>query len=357
MKALPFLSIYLLAPVIWVGIVLGGAWTWLTPVVLFIALPVLDVISGTDTGETAGEGAVTTSFNALLRGWVVVGALTHIWVLHHVTTASLSAVETAGLVLAMALVSATASVNIAHELMHRKRALDRGIAELLMQSVTYPHFCVEHVLGHHRHVATPVDSGTARLGESLYAFLPRTLVGGLKSAIRLERRRCERRAIPGYSLRNRNTRYLIGALALHGLVVAVFGPVGWLFFAAQSVGAFLLLEVINYVEHYGLKRREIAPGKYERVAPRHSWNANFRVTNWWLFNLQRHADHHANASRPYFRLRAMEGSPELPLGYPTMVLISFVPPLWRAVMDGRVQAVRHESATAGGAVVHMDGCQ
>ena len=323
MKALPFLSIYLLAPVIWLGVVLGGAWTWLTPVVLFIGLPLIDLLAGTDTGETAAEGAEAAPFDNLLRGWLVVGALTHIWVLHHITTAPLSAVETTGLVVGMALVSATASINIAHELMHRKRPLDRGIAELMMQSVTYPHFCVEHVLGHHRHVATPLDPGTARLGENLYAFLPRSVLGGLKSAVALERKRCERRAIPVYSLRNRNTRYLLGALALHAGVAAAFGPAGWLFFLAQGVGAFLLLEVINYVEHYGLLRVETSPGKYERVAPRHSWNANFRVTNWWLFNLQRHADHHANASRPYYRLRAMEGSPELPLGYPAMVLLAF----------------------------------
>ncbi len=347
MKALPFLSIYLLAPVIWVGVLLGGAWTWLTPVVLFIAVPILDVIAGTDTGETASEGTPGTAFDNLLRGWVVVGALTHIVVLHHITTASLSAVETTGLVVGMALLSATASINIAHELMHRKRPLDRGIAELLMQTVSYPHFCVEHVLGHHRHVATPLDPGTARLGENLYAFLPRTVWGGLKSGIGLEQKRCDRRSIPVYSLRNRNTRYALGALALHGLVAAVFGPVGWLFFLVQGVGAFLLLEVINYVEHYGLQRVEIAPGRYERVAPRHSWNTNFRLTNWWLFNLQRHADHHANASRPFYRLRAMEGSPELPLGYPSMVLLAFVPPLWRLVMDRRVQAVRHESAVTG----------
>jgi alkane 1-monooxygenase len=342
-KALPFLSIYLLAPVIWLGVVLGGAWTWLTPVVLFIALPLLDLITGKDTGETAGDSHAAPLFNTLLRGWVVVGALTHIGVLHHIATASLSAVEMTGLIVAMALISATASINIAHELMHRKRPLDRGIAELLMQSVTYPHFCVEHVLGHHRHVATPLDPATARLGENLYTYLPRSVLGGLKSAIQLEQRRCQRRSIPAYSLRNRNTRYAIGALVLHSAVAAVFGPLGWLFFLAQGVGAFLLLEVINYVEHYGLKRAEISPGKYERVAPRHSWNTNFRVTNWWLFNLQRHADHHANASRPYFRLRAMPDSPELPLGYPTMVLMAFVPPLWRAVMDRRVQAVRNVS--------------
>jgi alkane 1-monooxygenase len=222
--------------------------------------------------------------------------------------------------------------------MHRRGRLERGLAELLMTTTTYTHFCVEHVLGHHKHVATPLDPASSHLGESLYAYLPRTLLGGVRSAWRLEGQRRKNAGLSWWSLKNRQVRYpLVLALVYVGIAIFV-GPIGVVFFAGQSLVAMLLLETINYIEHYGLARRELSPGRYERCLPWHSWNASQRLTNWFLLHLQRHADHHHIASRPYYALRHVDESPQLPFGYATMVLLALLPPLWCRVMDERARA-------------------
>ncbi len=324
-RALPFALVCLPAATLLVGMALGGYATTLTPLVVFVL--------GRDTTTfTAGD----PWFDRLLRLWVPahVGLLGV--VLHHVTSRDLAWYELAGILGSTALVTGGGGITIAHELMHRKAPLDRALAEGLMLLASYPHFCIEHVLGHHRNVATPDDPATSRLGESLYAYLPRTLWGGLRSAVHLEAERTRKRGIPWYDPRHRLTRYAVELLALHAVVLLAFGPAGAAFFLAQGVLAALLLETINYVEHYGLTR-ERAGDRWETVQPRHSWNANHRVSNWWLFNLQRHADHHAHASRPYWQLRALDDGPQLPASYPAMILLALVPPLWFAVMDPRAQ--------------------
>jgi alkane 1-monooxygenase len=220
--------------------------------------------------------------------------------------------------------------------MHRRARWARALAELLMTSVSYPHFCIEHVLGHHRHVATPRDPASARLGETVFAFYARCVVGSLCSAWSLERERLSRAGQRAGTLRDRRLRYGLLLAGAYGLAGWSAGGLGLLVFAAQSVVGFSLLEVINYLEHYGLGRRELVPGHYERVRPEHSWNASQRLSNHYLFNLARHADHHANASRPYERLRHQDDAPQLPAGYATMLLLALVPPLWFRVMNPRV---------------------
>lgn len=333
--AAPFLLVYATAATLLVGLAIGGWATFLTPLVVFVGLPLADHLAGLDTGETSEEGAVNPWFDAILRAWppFQIGILA--LVVRHVTTAAVSPVEWAGLLLSTALVTSGAGITIAHELMHRKSAFDRGLAEILMGLASYPHFCIEHVHGHHRNVATRADPATSRLGESVYAFLPRTVAGSLASAVHIERGRIARREIPWYSGRNRLLRYPTTMAATYAAVGFTFGWAGLAFYILQGVLAFGLLEVINYVEHYGLSRDPA-----ERVAPRHSWNANHRISNWWLFNLQRHADHHAHAARPYWKLRALEQGPQLPFSYPTLILMALVPPLWRAVMDPCVLASR-----------------
>lgn len=345
LQALPFFVSFAMAGTLLLGAWLGGGFTFLTPVLLFLILPFADRALGKDTGNTLEEGADGRVYDAIVRLWAPVQLVLLATVLSFVAGGELTGLELAGMVLSTALVTATGAINAAHELMHRKTALDRGLAEVLMTTAGYTHFCIEHVHGHHRYVATPLDPASSRKGEHVYAYLPRTVVGGLRSALRIERDRNRRRKVPAASPRNRLLRYPLMILGAAGLITAIWGPLGLGFFVAQAVGSFLLLEVINYVEHYGLQRAEIAPGRYERVQPKHSWNANDRLSNWWLFNLQRHADHHANASRPYYNLRAMEHSPQLPFSYPTMVLAALVPPLWFKLMDGRVPA--QQPALAG----------
>jgi alkane 1-monooxygenase len=318
---------------------LGGAWLWSVPIYIFGVVPTLDALCGLDhediEPETAARAWRDWRYDVWLWAW---GALQlaligySAWL---VTALSPSDITFWAHVVSVGFVGGL-GINVAHELMHRKGKPERAMAEILMTSVTYTHFCVEHVLGHHRYVSTPKDPASSRQGEILYTFLPRTLIGGLLSAWRLETARVKKRGFRMGSLNDRRVRYLLVLALVYASIYATLGGVATLFFLAQGAVAALLLETINYIEHYGLSRKEIAPGKYEPCKPAHSWNSAHRITNWVLFNLPRHADHHHIASRPYFSLRDIEDSPQLPVGYATMVLCSLFPPLFRSVMDPRV---------------------
>ncbi len=205
-------------------------------------------------------------------------------------------------------------------------SFERALGDVLLALVTYPHFAIEHVFGHHRRVATWDDPGTARLGEGYWAFAARAIPGGVRNAWRLKP--------------TRMLGYAASTSLVYAGVLAAWGPRGVLFFFAQGLIAALQLEAINYVEHYGLTRREAAPGRFEKVAPRHSWDSGHRLSNWVLIHLPRHADHHCSASKPFPQLEMLPDSPRLPAGYGTMVIVALLPPLWRRVMDPRASGMR-----------------
>ncbi len=345
-RVIPYFLMFMLPAMVVLGVELGGVWT-LTPLVLvFVMIPVLDVLVGLDT-ENRPEQAARHRwlFDLPLLLWVPVQLVTTAWVVARLGTGEFSLGELVALTIALGVTNGAGGINIAHELMHRKARLHRAAAEILMTSVHYSHFCVEHVLGHHRHVATEQDSASSRFGESLVRYLPRTLVGSLRSAWRLERDRCARQNLAWYDLRDRRFRYPLVLIAIDLAIGLTLGPLALAVFVGQGVIAFVLLETINYIEHYGLARQRLASGNYERVRPQHSWNSAHRVSNWYLFNLQRHSDHHYLASREYDRLRHYEDVPQLPAGYAAMVILALVPPLWFRVMNPRV--VAWNSATAG----------
>jgi len=335
---LQYLVIYITPVSLLFGAWLGGGWTFFPAVLMFILVPFFDIVLGRDSSAPEESPSVWI-YEAVLLGWLPVQLACIAAVAVVIQDATW--VEVIGLTLSTGLLTGGGGITVAHELMHRTDSLRKAAAEILMTAVSYPHFCVEHVLGHHKNVATPADPATSRLGESAYAFLPRTLFGGVRSAWRLETRRVERNPeVRAFSLSDRRLRYPVVLLAVWSALLVVGGPLTLAFFVAQGAVGVLLLEVINYVEHYGLQRQEISPGRFERIHPHHSWNSTQRLTNLWTFNLQRHADHHAYASRPYYQLRAWGNSPMLPAGYPTMILVALVPPLWRRVMDDRVVAAR-----------------
>lgn len=329
----PFWLIYAIAALLAVALAVGGPWPLVVPLFVFGVVPVADVLLGRDETDL---GPRVWWHDLPLWLWVPTQLAAIGWLVSRAAT--LSAGELMVDVLAVGILSGAGGITIAHELVHRKGLAEQVLAEILMTSVTYTWFCVEHVLGHHRNVATPRDPATSRLGESLYAFLPRTLAGSFRSFWTIEGEHVARRGLPAW--RDRRLRYLAVLAGVHGAIAALAGPVAWAAFAGQGLVAVLLLEVINYVEHYGLLRRETAPGEYERVRPHHSWNSTEWLSGAFLFHLPRHADHHAYASRPYPELRAWPDGPHLPWGYATAVLVALVPPLWRAVMDPRVVAAR-----------------
>lgn len=241
---------------------------------------------------------------------------------------------------------ATGGVGItyAHELMHQRGRFERWLGDLLMASVLYGHFRSEHLLVHHIHVATPRDAVSARYNEGFWRFFARVLPGSFRSALRAEASMQARRGRSPWHRTNPFWRYGALQAGFLALALAVGGWLGPVLFLWQALIAIWLLELTNYVEHYGLTRRHLGKGKYEPVKPRHSWNAAHKVSNWLLINLQRHSDHHYKPARrfPLLQTHGTEEAPQLPMGYPTMVIIAAIPPLWRRLMNPRVRAWRRQ---------------
>lgn len=345
---LRFLLVYLLTLLgLWLAS-LGGIYTLVAPIGLtFVAVPLLDVLIGVDT-RNSPDTPPSAFKRALFRlaTWSAIplqsGLL--LWGAAAVMKPGAPLLELIGTVLAVGITGGVIGINVAHELVHRASRLDRTLGKLLLMMVCYFHWATEHVAGHHRRVATPEDPATARLGESLPAFLVRSVAQTFASSWRIEAQRNARRGVRS-PLKN---PMLWGALASCSIAAAMYVGFGWQamwFFVAQSAVAIAFLETINYIEHYGLERRLMRPGVYERVTPLHSWNASQWLTNALLFNLQRHSDHHAFAARPYYQLRHHPEAPQLPTGYAGMALLAMVPPLWRRVMDPRVAAHRERLAS------------
>jgi alkane 1-monooxygenase len=275
---------------------------------------------------------------------------------------ALSPAAALGLALTVGIVGGFA-INAAHELGHRKDTVERWGSRIALAQCAYGHFYVEHNRGHHVHVATPDDPASARYGESFYAFWPRTVWGSLRSALAMERARLARLGRAPWSLANEVVVGWAMTAVLFGGLVLAFGLriAPWLLL--QAVVGFTLLELVNYLEHYGLLRQRLPDGRTERCRHAHSWDSDRIASSLFLFHLQRHSDHHTHPGRRYQALRHVDDSPRLPHGYAAMVLLALVPPLWRRVMDPRLLAhvggdlgrvnrgyVRHASAPQAGTV-------
>lgn len=329
-----------------------GYWlgqNWLTLIAAFVALPLADWLIGQDRRNPSADDdtrrLLVRNGSAVLYAYVPVHLGLIVWGAAVYAGGELSTVQALGLLLSVGVVTGGQGITIAHELGHRRSVVDRLLAKLLLTTVCYGHFHIEHNRGHHARVATPDDPATARLGENLYGFVPRAIAGSWVSAWRLETTRLRRRDEACFSHHNQML-WFIAVPALLALALGLaFGLQAALFFCGQAVVAFSLLEAINYVEHYGLVR-SAAGGTLERVTPRHSWNSSQRLSNACLINLQRHADHHADPTRPYPLLRHHDDSPQLPTGYPGMVLVALVPPLWFRIMNPRVAQQRCRPAEA-----------
>ncbi len=231
------------------------------------------------------------------------------------------------------------AINPAHELIHRSSPFQRRCGGWLLAAVCYGAFKIEHVRGHHLWVGTDRDTASAYLGQNLYHFIIRSVAGTLSNALRLENKRCANARHQGLARILHNEFWQLNALSVL-FAAAIYLIDGWRgvgFFALVSLIAVLELEIINYIEHYGLRRKRGADGRYEPVTEQHSWNVNQPIANSFLFNLQRHSDHHMNPGREYLALRSLDKAPQLPAGYGSMVLLALIPPLWFKIMNPRVE--------------------
>jgi alkane 1-monooxygenase len=257
--------------------------------------------------------------------------------LHLVSTYSYSNFQLLGMTLGVGICSGVLGINVAHELGHRVSSFERWLARILLCSTLYTHFYIEHNHGHHRYVATPEDPASARYGESIYAFLVRTIYGSYVSAWRIQVFLLKRSGNAFFSIHNEMLLYQTAQILLLGFIGFLFGWFAMGLFVAASFVGICLLEIINYIEHYGLLRKEIKPGMYEKVQPWHSWNSDYVLGRIMLFELTRHSDHHYKASRKYQVLRHFESSPQMPFGYPGMMVIAMLPPLWFWIMNPLVK--------------------
>jgi alkane 1-monooxygenase len=248
----------------------------------------------------------------------------------------LSVVEKVGLALTLGCVNGI-GINTAHELGHKRASLERWLSKVALAPTGYGHFFIEHNRGHHVRVATPEDPASSRLGESFYRFWPRTVAGSLRSSWELESERLKRGGSGPFTLKNDILNAWLMSVVLFAGLIAAFGVEIAPYLAIQAVFGFSLLEIVNYLEHYGLLRQKREDGeRYERTQPEHSWNSDNVSSNVLLYHLQRHSDHHAHPMRRFQTLRHFEEAPELPSGYATMIVLAVIPPLWRRVMDPRV---------------------
>jgi len=325
-----------------VGYLIGNNYYTLIFGVVVIGL--LDFIVGRDGRNPPPETLAALEREPLYRTILYACAAADLaviaWGAAVVSRGDLSPAQTLGVMLSVGFVTGAQGITFAHELGHARSKVDQLLAKVLLTAVCYGHFFIEHNRGHHVRVATPDDPASARFGESFYAFYPRVLIGSWLSAWRLETERLKRHGLRFWTWRNQ----MLWFTALPVLIAAIFalawGATAALLFFVQSWMAFSLLETVNYVQHYGLARRPLDSGAYERVGHEHSWSASETLTNCFLIHLQRHSDHHENPSRAYQALLHHGDGPQLPTGYSGMLPLALVPPLWFAVMNRRLRTLR-----------------
>lgn len=346
-SALPFWISLGLIPVAYVAATWGGWWVLLLPLFGWGMVTVLDIAGGLD--ETNPDPQIAEKdlvwYRAITMIWLPVQFLTVFCCLYYATHGGMDGTaEKIGLFFGLGVISGAVGIVYAHELLHQRNRVERWLGDLLLSMVLYSHFRSEHLLVHHRYVATARDPVSARYNEGFHRYFLRVLLTCPPSAFRAEAQLLARKGLGPLHRRNPFWKYGVLQLAMLGLAFAIGGWIGVGLFAVQAFSAIWQLELTNYIEHYGLTRRHLGDGKYEHVLPRHSWNAAHKVSNWFLINLQRHSDHHYKPDRrfPLLQTYSKDEAPQLPYGYPAMTTLAMIPPLWRRVMNPKVRAWRRQ---------------
>lgn len=346
-EALPFWLSLTLVPVAVVGALVGGWTAFLMPFMSWGLFILLDVVTGRneENPDPGQPDAGLRWYRLITLVWWPIQFALLFWLIWYVPQADhLGTVEKLAVLFGMGVVSGTVGINYSHELMHQKNRVERWLGDLLLAMVLYSHFRSEHLRVHHLYVGTPRDPVTARYNEGFHRFFPRVLIECRRSAWKAEVALLARRDLPWWHRSNPYWRYWGLQGAMLALALLLGGWQGLALFLWQAFIAVWQLELVNYIEHYGLTRRHLGDGRYEHVLPRHSWNASHRASNWLLINLQRHSDHHYKPDRrfPLLQTYGEEDAPQLPFGYPLMTMAAMIPPVWKRVMNPRVKAWRRQ---------------
>lgn len=340
MKDLKYLIAYVVPVTAIIGLLLRGPWVFLAPTVAFLLVPIMEVIMPVNAANLSSAEALSKSknrffnwllyFNIPLVFAIVFGLLFSL----NVRVYSIS--ELIGLIFSVGIVVGSNGINVAHELGHRKLQWEKTLGKLLLLPALYMHFYIEHNFGHHQNAATPEDPATAKYNETLYAFWVSSIVRQYAKAWKIQTNILTREQVPFLSVQNDMLWYSIFQLSYLLLIFMFFGMVGLLVAIGVAIVSILLLETINYIEHYGLRRMKTASGRYERVTEIHSWNSNHVLGRMMLYELTRHSDHHYKSHKKYQLLEYHDVSPQMPYGYPTSMVLAMIPPLWFSIMNRRI---------------------
>ncbi|MDH5366032.1 MAG: alkane 1-monooxygenase [Cyclobacteriaceae bacterium] len=332
-----------------VGYTYGGYWHFSSIFFIFIFIPSIDALIGKDAENFPKSKIKTISkefyYKFITYIWVYAQLTVMVFGAYAVTLGEVNTIiEWAGFILATSLITGGIGITVAHELGHKKSKLEQFYSKVLLMMVCYMHFFIEHNKGHHVHVATPQDPATSRKNESFYKFWVRSVFQGYASAWKLENESRKRKGYAAMGINNQMIWFSILPILFCVLLTAIFSYLmdvfAWqvpVYFFTQSILAFTILEQVNYIEHYGIVRKKDDNDRYELVNQLHSWNANHLVSNFFLFQLQRHSDHHLNAIRRYQVLKHYDESPQLPYGYPTMIILALIPFFWFRFMNPKLE--------------------
>ena len=321
----------------------AGVWSvFILPVFFFVLVPLVDLLVGEKRIE--GDGLEhDPAFDLFLYAQAPFHLLIFLGAVHVAVTADLPLWARLAAVLGFGLINGQCAL-IGHEFAHKTGRAKRVSAQATLAIVGMGHFLLEHVRGHHIFVATPEDCASARLGESIYAFALRDMLGEVVGGLSREADRLRRKGLRPLSIHNRILQSYALSLVVAAALVAIYGPIALPWITLHHLAAWFTLTLVTYIEHYGLLRAMTANGRREPVSRLHSWNTDAMISNMLLLNVQRHSDHHARPVQPYQSLRDEDDGPRLPTGYFGMIVLAFCPPLWRRVMDPRTVAAVGGSA-------------
>ena len=340
MKDLKYLAAYSIPVMVFIGIYFRGLFTYLTPVYTFVLIPVLEMIFPIDSRNISEEESENKLKNKLfdyvlyLNLPIVYGLL--IYTLIIVTSWPIETYEFIGLILSLGITFGVNGINAGHELGHRQSTNERYLGKALLLPSLYLHFYIEHNFGHHLNAATQEDPATARYNQSVYSFWITSVFRQYYNSWNIQKKLLKNSSLPFFSLKNDMLWYSFFQVIYLILIYVVFGYTGFVFALFSAITGFVLLETVNYIEHYGLLRLKTASGRYEKIKETHSWNANHVIGRIILYELTRHSDHHYKTSKKYQVLDCHEDSPQMPYGYPSSMVLALIPPVWFHIMNKRI---------------------
>ena len=340
MSNLKYLAAFSIPFMAFIGLYFKGAYLFLTPFYAFVIIPIFELIFPINTYNLEAEEVKSKVKNKLFD-WLLylnlpIVFLLLTWALLEVSLHKFETYEFVGLVISVGIVLAVNGINVAHELGHRQNTKERYIGKILLIPSFYMHFYIEHNFGHHLHAATKEDPATARYNQSVYSFWFTSTVRQYFSAWKIQNVLLKNNNRDFFSFKNDMLWYVFIQISYLSIILLSIGKIGLIFAFLSGIFGFLMLESVNYIEHYGLLRLKTKSGRYERVGEVHSWNSNHIIGRIILYELTRHSDHHYKSSKKYQILECHEKSPQMPYGYPTSMVLALCPPLWFKIMNKRI---------------------